>query len=134
MFEPWGLFCCSGAIFPFYKKIKGVSTVEMNFLLAAAVIGGLALYLLNSNVTPQPYTGSQKLIGGAGAYMNPDAVPITSVGVSNGLTVYLAWDQTYTRMLRADGQSRYMGGDFSKTFDGTQWDQYARTGGPFSLQ
>jgi hypothetical protein len=82
----------------------------------------------------QAYTGTQQLAGGKAAYMSPDTVPITMVGISNGLVVYLSFaDGHYTRMFRTDGQSKYMEYDVTTTFDGTQWDTFLTPGGPFSL-
>jgi len=83
--------------------------------------------------TVQTYNGSNSLAGGAGAWMNPDTVPITTVGDLNGQVVYLAWDGTYTRMMAADGTSRYLPGNYSQTFDASQWGTYWVAGGKYYL-
>jgi hypothetical protein len=73
-------------------------------------------------------SGSHQLAGGHSASMDPDTVAITNVGISNNLQVFLAWDGTYTRMFRVDGQSRFAVGDVTSTFDGTAWDTYLTPG------
>jgi hypothetical protein len=77
-----------------------------------------------------PYYGSgnHQLAGGTTASMAPDTVAITNVGISSNLQVFLAWDGTYTRMFRVDGQSRYAFGNVTSTFDGTAWDTYLTPG------
>lgn len=82
-----------------------------------------------------PYSGRHQLsVDGLRAGMAPVTVPITHVGISDMLQVFLSVaDGHYTRMFRVDGQSKYAVGDVTSTFDGSQWDTYTTPGGPFWL-
>ena len=117
----WATFNADAAVSVIDKSQNGTS--------------GITIGKTNLSPPPQPYTGSYQLsVNSAAAGMYPGVVTITSTAYVNGQVVYLAWEGTYTRMLRADGVSKYLPGDFSgSAFDANAWDTYWAPGSPFSL-
>ena len=85
----------------------GVSCRKMNYVLAAAVVGGVVWYLSSPSTpaTVEPYMGPYRLVPGTGS----EPIPVTHTFRDGVNTLFMSngpwlWDKgQYTRFVSTDG-------------------------------